>query len=358
MTVSFTLSEAKILILDDEVSNVRLLEVTLQEAGYRNVFGLTDSREALTMFAAIEPDLLLLDLNMPFLDGLGVIRGLKHRLQTSPIPILVLTADATSSAKYQALEEGATDFLTKPFDSREVLLRIRNMLEIRFHGITLERKVQERTRELQVAQLETFQRLARAAEYRDDQTGLHASRVGILCGRIAQVLGLPQEEIQTLEQAATLHDVGKIGISDSILLKPGKLTAEEFEAMKGHTKIGASILSGSTSSVLQLAEVIAMNHHEKWDGSGYWGLKGEAIPLSGRIVAVADAFDAMTEKRVYKSALSVDESLDEIRAQSGRHFDPRIAEAFLSLFNQPANLPGGGNLDLLSDDGDGRAEAI
>jgi len=331
MTVNRTLNEAKILIVDDELSNVRLLEVILREAGYPNVFCLSDSRETAAMVDAIVPDLILLDLNMPFLDGLGVIRTLKPRLAISPIPILVLTADATSSAKYQALEEGATDFLTKPFDSREVLLRIRNMLQVHFHAVLLEERVRERTKELEDSQRETIQRLARAAEYRDDQTGQHANRVGVMCGRIAEALGFCPIEVQTIAQAAALHDVGKIGISDSILRKPGKLTTEEFALMKEHTRIGAAILSGGASALLRLAEEIALHHHEKWDGTGYWGLSGAAIPLPARIVALADAFDAMTQVRHYKAALSVADALDEIRSQRGRHFDPALVDVFLSL---------------------------
>ncbi|AIE86007.1 HD domain-containing phosphohydrolase [Fimbriimonas ginsengisoli] len=345
MTTHSTLRQAKILVVDDEISNIRLLELTLHEAGYTNVFGISDPRETVSLFEGIKPDLLLLDLNMPHLDGIAVIRGLKEQLAISAVPILVLTADATSAAKYQALEEGATDFLTKPFDAREVLLRIGNMLRARFYNVLLEQTVQERTKDLELAQLETVQRLAIAAEYRDDQTGMHANRVGIVSGLIAQTMGFTPSEVEVMVQAAALHDVGKIGISDVILRKPGKLTTEEFEVMKEHTKIGARILSGSTSPVLKLAEGIALSHHERWDGTGYWGLKGEEIPLSGRIVSVADVFDAMTHQRPYKEAFPCVVALEEIRSQSGKQFDPRAVEAFLSLshehlVNFPTELPG------------------
>jgi putative two-component system response regulator len=235
----------------------------------------------------------------------------------------------------------------------EVLLRIRNLLRTRFLHIevqhqnhVLEERVRERTRELEEAhhailnhtqdlreaQIETIERLAAAAEYRDDDTGQHVHRVSQNCARIALALNWPDASIDLLRKASPLHDVGKIGIPDHILLKPGKLTSEEWETMKAHTLIGASILSGSRFPLLQMAEEIALTHHEKWDGTGYSpGLCGEAIPVSGRIVAVADVFDALTHERPYKKAWPVNEAIGEIRSQSGRHFDPAVVEAFLTL---------------------------
>jgi putative two-component system response regulator len=245
-------------------------------------------------------------------------------------PILVLTADITTAAKHRALKEGARDFLTKPLDEIEVLLRIKNLLENRFHHILLEKRVQERTQDLEKSQMEVLQRLALAAEYRDDDTRLHTRRVGQIARHIALALGWSAEQADLIFRASPLHDVGKIGIADAILLKPGKLTEEESTVMKQHTLIGGKILSESDSSWLQLAEEIALTHHERWDGTGYpAGLAGEDIPLVGRIVAVADVFDALTHERPYKHAWSTEEALAEIKKQSGRQFDPHVVEAFL-----------------------------
>lgn len=333
------LKQGKILIVDDENSNVRLLEFILEDAGYTNVHSTTDSCEALALFRDVQPDLVLLDLSMPHLDGFAVMRQLHEEMSDNSVPILVLTADATSDAKHKALKEGAEDFLTKPLDEMEVLLRINNLLQGRFHNVLLEAKVQERTRdlekrtqELEQSQLETLQRLALAAEYRDDDTGLHTKRVGLVAAQIAQVLGLPQAQVDLITRAAPLHDVGKIGITDAILLKPGKLTDDEFATMKAHTAIGAKMLSGSTSPWLQMAEEIALSHHERWDGKGYpQRLAGEAIPLVGRIVAVADVFDALTHERPYKNAWTVEDAVAEIGSKNGSQFEERVVGAFLTL---------------------------
>lgn len=324
--------DACILIVDDELLNVRLLEVTLEAAGYRNIQSTTDSRQALPLFISLQPDLLLLDLNMPYLDGFTVMQQLEARIPPETyFPILVLTANVDGDVKRRALGAGAKDFLTKPFDRTEVLLRIENLLQVRFLNTLLEHRVSERTQELELAQLETLQRLALAAEYRDDDTGLHTRRVGHCCARIAEELGLSSQEVDLLQRAAPLHDVGKIGVPDSILLKPGKLTAEEFEVIKQHTVIGAKILSGSRSPWLQMAEEIALTHHERWDGCGYARIEGDRIPLVGRIVAVADVFDALTHERPYKKAWSLEDAVQEIKAQSGQQFDPQVVEAFLKL---------------------------
>ena len=263
------LKQGKILIVDDEKANIRFLEVILQQAGYTNVHSTTDSRQSLALFCRIEPDLVLLDLTMPHLDGFAVMQQLHEEMPEHTVPILVLTADAISATKHKALKQGAKDFLTKPLDEIEVLLRINNLLETRFHNVLLEAKVRERTQDLEKAQLETLQRLALAAEYRDDDTGLHTKRVGLIAARIAEALDVNPAQADLILRAAPLHDVGKIGITDAILLKPGKLTDEEFATMKQHTVIGAKMLSGSTSPWLQLAEEITLTHHERWDGGGY-----------------------------------------------------------------------------------------
>lgn len=326
------LKRGKIFIVDDEKANIRFLEIILQQAGYTNVHSTADSRQAHPLFCSLRPDIVLLDLTMPHLDGFAVMQQLHEEMDDSTIPILVLTADANSPTKHKALQRGAQDFLTKPLDETEVLLRINNLLQTRFHSVLLEAKVRERTQDLERSQMETLQRLALAAEYRDDDTGLHTKRVGITAGCIAEALKIPQTQVNLMIRAAPLHDVGKIGITDAILLKPGKLTNEEFDTMKQHTIIGSKMLSGSTSPWLQLAEEIALSHHERWDGKGYpQRLAGEAIPLVGRIVAVADVFDALTHERPYKKAWTTVDAATEIEAQSGKQFDERVVKAFMTL---------------------------
>lgn len=332
-------SGQRILVVDDEPANVVLLEKMLGRAGYAHVSTEADGRSALAALAEGAFDLILLDLHMPGLDGFGVMTALRDMVAADDyLPVLVLTADVTRETKTKALSLGAKDFVTKPFDRDEVLLRVRTLLhtrslhlELKRSNDTLAQKVRERTRDLEEAQLETMERLAIAAEYRDDDTGEHARRVGEMAARVARRLGKSDDEIAQIRRAAPLHDVGKIGVSDTILLKPGRLTPEEFDAMKKHTSIGAKILSGSRSACLQMAEVIARTHHERWDGSGYEGLAGEDIPLHGRIVAVADVFDALTSDRPYKSAWSAADALAEIKAQRGRQFDPQVVDAFLQV---------------------------
>ena len=333
-----SLKQSTILIVDDEKANVRLLEMVLAQAGYTNVFSTLDSRETRALFCQLRPDLLLLDLAMPHLDGFEVMRQLRDQTEGANVPILMLTADATTGTRHRALEAGARDFLTKPLDQTEVTLRIENLLRARLLHNALEEKVRERTGQLELAQLETLQRLALAAEYRDDDTGLHTKRVGHTAGLIARQMGLSPARAELIARAAPLHDVGKIGVSDSILLKPGKLTDAEFAAMKRHTHIGAQMLGGSSSPWLQLAEEIALHHHERWDGRGYGGLRGEQIPLSGRIVAVADVFDALTHERPYKRAWSVEQAAREIEAGGDTQFDARVVEAFGRTGTREFNL--------------------
>jgi putative two-component system response regulator len=337
---------SRILIVDDQPSNVMLLEGVLQEEDFTTYRSITDSREVLQAFIDYLPDLVLLDLQMPYLDGFAVMKQLKACIAPGDfLPILVLTADITSDAKRRALSEGALDFLTKPFDATEVVLRIKNHLHTRALHVQLQeqnqkldQKVRERTEELEATQIEILERLALAAEYRDDDTGQHTKRVGDNAARIAEALGWSATDVELIRRAAPLHDVGKIAISDLILLKPGKLTPQEFESMKTHTKIGAQMLSGGRFPLLQLAEQIALTHHERWDGSGYIGLHEEAIPIAGRIVTVADVFDALTSERPYKKAWPINEAVEEIQRQSGRQFDPRVVEAFLKVIDQEMSL--------------------
>lgn len=343
-----TLGNARILVVDDEPANVSLLERLLERSGYNNVESTTDPRRVAPLCAESLPDLILLDLMMPHMDGYEVMELLETSISNGTyLPILVLTADTTQEAKQRALSMGAKDFLNKPFDFPEVMLRIKNLLETRFlhvrlqnHNDLLEERVRERTRNLEEARLEILERLARAAEYRDDDTGKHTQRVGVNSALIASELGLSGEQVELIRRAAPLHDVGKIGIPDGVLLKPGRLTEEEFEEMKAHTTIGAGILSGSQVPLLTLAEEIALTHHERWEGGGYpRSLAGEDIPLPGRIVAVADVFDALTHDRPYKQAWPVEEAVAELERQKGRQFAPDVVDAFFAVRERESYQP-------------------
>ncbi len=285
---------------------------------------------------------------MPHLDGFEILKELSATAEEGAfLPVLMLTADISPETKRRALSVGADDFLCKPFDAVEVTLRARNLLEQRWlhlreqrQNIVLETRVEERTRELATAQIEALGRLALAAEYRDDDTGQHTARVGSLCALIATALGQSKQDTALLRLAAALHDIGKIGIPDRILLKEGSLTPSERAIMQTHTTIGAEILGRSTSPLLQLAREIAMSHHERWDGEGYpAGLKGEQIPYPARIVAVADTFDALIHKRPYKRAWPLQEALREMQAQRGRQFDPAVLLEFFAL-NEHNRLSG------------------
>lgn len=334
------LKQLPILAVDDEEANVLLLRRVLERAGHTSVTTTTDPEQVPALFLEVHPRLLLLDLHMPRMDGFELMERLSPLTgERRSIPFLVLTADVTEEAKRRALSLGARDFLTKPLDHIELLLRVRNLLQVQLlqdklfeHNASLEELVAERTLDLEQARLEILERLALAAEYRDDATQEHAWRIGRTAFLLAVAMGLPGSDAELVRRAAPLHDIGKIGISDLILLKPGKLTDEEFEQMKAHTTIGAEILSGSSSSLLRMAESIALTHHEHCDGRGYPnGLAGKQIPLPGRIVAVADVFDALTHERPYKHAWAIKEAVAEIFHQGGRHFDPAVVHAFTSL---------------------------
>ena len=303
-TLSRNFRQAKLLIVDDEQANVDLLKRVLDRAGFSRVESTCDPRNASDLFVKHQPDLILLDLHMPHMDGLAVMDQLNQLAEASYLPILMLTGDMTPEARREALSRGAKDFVNKPFHSDEVLLRIRTLLETRFlylqiqsQNQVLEAKVAERTLELESAQIEILERLARAAEFRDDNTGQHTERVGQMAAVIAREIGLPDAQVSLIRRAAPLHDVGKIGIPDSIRSSWASLTDDEFALVKTHTTIGARILSGSRFSLLQLAEEIAFTHHESWDGNGYEGMTGGSISPAGRIVAIADVFDALTQKR-------------------------------------------------------------
>jgi putative two-component system response regulator len=341
------LLKARILVVDDQEQTVLLLRRILEQAGYTNVVTTTASADVVGLCAGTPPDLILLDLHMPTPDGFEVMEMLRPWTEGRWFPILVLTADMTSEARRHALSVGARDFVTKPIDATEVLLRIGNLLEARFlqrelrgESLTLEQRVDERTRELSLARLEILERLAVASEYRDDDSGEHSQRIGRSAALIAEALGQPEEVATLIRLAAPLHDIGKIGVPDNILLKPGKLTPEEFDVMKNHVNIGAFILSRSRSRILQMGERIAATHHEWWDGTGYAaGLKGEEIPIEGRIVAIADVFDALVSDRPYKAAWPIEEAVAEIVRAGGTQFDPSCVEAFEKIDHQLLTTP-------------------
>jgi len=344
MIASSAFRNARILIVDDEIGNVDILRRVLEREGFTRIESTTDSREAAPMYVQHRPDLILLDLHMPNLDGLEVMAQLNEIAEASYLPILILSGDLTPEARRDALSRGAKDFVSKPFQQDELLLRIKTLLETRLlylqiqsQNQLLEAKVRERTRALEEAQIEIVARLAAAAEFRDDNTGQHTQRVGQMSALLATALGLPETQVGLIRRAAELHDVGKIGVPDAILMKIGKLTPEEFEVVKTHTTIGARILSGGKFPLLRLAEEIALTHHERWDGSGYAGLRGGDIALAGRIVAVADVFDALTQQRPYKPAWPVGEAIAEIDRQRARQFDPAIVDAFMRVVVERAD---------------------
>ncbi|HEX9632119.1 MAG TPA: HD domain-containing phosphohydrolase [Gemmatimonadales bacterium] len=342
--------DARILIIDDEPPNIAILEHILGSAGYPALVTTTDPRQAVELFREHHPDLILLDLKMPHLDGHELLALFKREIPAETyLPILVLTSDATPDARRRALAGGAQDFLTKPFSPLEVRLRVENLVETRrlhlalaSQNAELEERVRERTAQLtrramqlEQARIEILERLARAAEFRDDATGLHTRRVGCVAAQLMDAIGRSSVEVESIERAAPLHDIGKIGIPDSVLLKSGRLNEEEFAVIKTHTVIGGQILSGSDVSLLAVGREIALSHHERWDGTGYpAGLAGDAIPLSGRVVAVADVFDALTHPRPYKPAWTFKDALTEIQDQAGRQFDPDVVRTFATLFRE------------------------
>ena len=342
MNADEDLLQARILIVDDEAANLRLLDKMLASQGYEHRILIQDPREVLAAYRQARPCLILLDLNMPHLDGYQVMEQLKALNDPLLPPIVILTAQSGREFLLKALGAGAADFISKPFDRTELLMRVRNLLEanrsrrlLHEQKTVLEEMVALRTRELHDTRLAVIRRLGRAAEFRDNETGNHIIRMSRTSALLAEGLGWGAAEVDLMLNASPMHDVGKIGIPDAILLKPGKLDPQEFEVMKTHTTIGAELLSGDDSPLFVLAREIALTHHEKWDGSGYpHGLAGEAIPQSGRIVAVADVFDALTSSRPYKKAWPVEEALRFIREGAGKHFDPAVVEVFEQRFDE------------------------
>jgi len=331
-----TTGRGRILIVDDDKAVVTALQRFFARSGYPDPIGITDPHEVEETLRTRPVDLVILDLAMGEMDGFQVLSVIGGQLAEEEfLPVIMLTGSDDPGTRAKALAAGAMDFLTKPFDPVEAAVRVRNLLTTRFltqrvrqQRDSLENEVAERTSELADTRSEILYRLARAAEYRDDVTGRHAERVGLLASALGSTLGLGHREVDLLRRTAPLHDLGKIGVPDSILLKPGGLTAPEFEVMKTHTTIGAQILGGSAHRILETARVIALHHHERWDGGGYpQRLRGTDIPLDARIVAVADAFDTISHARPYKAALPPREALEEIRRCASTHYDPDVVAA-------------------------------
>lgn len=328
----------QIVIIDDTEVNLVLLRhlVGLLKGCSTQLF--SDPLAGLRHCQTSIPDMLIVDYMMPELDGVELIRRFRATPGCTDIPVLMITANDQTAVRHQALESGASDFLSKPIDKTEFIARARNMLALRTSQRRLEdraswlaEEVVKATEEIVQRERETIFRLARVAEFRDPETGAHIQRMAHFSWLIGVRIGLPMDQLKLLLEAAPMHDVGKVGIPDHILLKPGRLDEDEFHIMKQHATIGHQILSGSNSSLLQMAAEIALSHHEKFDGSGYpAGLTGTSIPLSGRIVAVADVFDALTSSRPYKQAWEMDRAIAFLKENRNAHFDPDCVDAFLS----------------------------
>lgn len=334
-----------ILVVDDQPQNIELLEAYLVPQGYATVKA-ANGEEALGKLSDNQIDLILLDVMMPGMDGFEVTRRVRQDDKNRLLPIILVTALRETEDRVKGIEAGCDDFLSKPVDKMELLARVRSLLKVKAYNDLmsnyqkeLESEVTRRTEELKhaferikAASLDTIYRLSMASEYKDENTGAHIKRMSRYCAAIARRMGLEESTIETILYAAPMHDLGKIGIPDLILVKPAKLDPVEWEIMKLHTVIGANILKGSDAEFIRLGEIIARCHHEKWDGSGYpGGLKGTEIPIAGRIAAIADVFDALTSKRPYKESFSVEKSLTIIMEGRGSHFDPDVVDAFLAI---------------------------
>ncbi|TKB48385.1 two-component system response regulator [Ferrimonas sediminicola] len=319
---------AVILVVDDNPENINLLSAVLRH-DYK-VKAATSGARALEIAARHpRPDMILLDVMMPEMDGYEVCERLKGEPTTAYIPVIFVTAKIAVEDETRGLELGAVDYITKPINPSLVKARVRTHLALSDQNRELARQVAQKTEELTLTRLKVIQTLGRAAEYKDNETGMHVIRMSHYSRLIAQQLDVSEEWIELLFNASPMHDIGKIGIVDAILKKPGRLEGEEWLEMKRHSEYGADILSGHDSELLNMAREIALAHHEKWDGTGYpKGLKGQQIPLSARIVAIADVFDALTSERPYKPAWSVEESVAFIDSHSGVHFDPELVEIF------------------------------
>jgi putative two-component system response regulator len=332
-----------VLIVDDAATNVMLMRHLVEKKlSDCQVDSFTDPLEALAWVEDNDPDLAIVDYMMPGIDGIEFAKRFRQSPGKAETPLLMVTASNDRKVRYDALQLGVNDFLNKPIDTTEFVARARNMLDLRAsrnklanHAKWLSDEVAKATREVLERERETLFALGRAAEYRDPETGAHVMRMAHYSRHITAQMGLPEDECELILRAAPMHDIGKLGTPDHILLKPGKLTAEEFEIMKQHAEIGYKILHDSSSRVLRCGADIARAHHEKFDGTGYpQRLRGEDIPLYGRIVAVADVFDALTSERPYKKAWEIERAIAFLRDGAGAHFDPRCVEAFLQDWHE------------------------
>jgi putative two-component system response regulator len=335
----------KILIVDDDQLNRKLMLAMLSPLGHE-IHVAHDGEEALELVHRVGPDLILLDVMMPNVDGYQVLERIKGDTRTREVPVIMLTALTDTESRIRAFDLGADDFISKPPERTEVIARVRSLLRVKtYHDEmaryrdNLEKEVARITeqlhlayRNLKMASLDTIYRLTQASEYKDEDTGAHIQRVSKLSQAIARKMGLPGTVEESILYAAPMHDVGKIGIPDEILLKPGTLDEDEWEIMKTHSQIGARILGGSGSNILKMGEEIALTHHERWDGGGYpHGLEKDRIPITGRIVAVADVFDALTSARPYRGPLPDEKAMALVTEGAGSQFDPNVVNAFLSL---------------------------
>lgn len=352
--------QSKVLIIDDEEMLAQALQSVLEDEHFTQIKTLSDSRKAIQTYQEFRPDLVILDINMPFVNGFQVMEKLKEIEKDSYIPVLVLTGETEIEVRYRALQAGARDFLSKPFGTVETIARIKNLLEVRLlhndiknQKLSLELKVVERTQQLKdtllqlqgahkdikTAYIETIYHLTRASEFKDEDTSAHIKRISHYSGTLAEALGLGKDQADLLFYSSPMHDIGKIGIPDRILTKTDKLTPEEWEIMKTHTSIGAKILSGSTAPILKTGEIIAISHHERWDGSGYpRGLKGDQIPVEGQIVMLVDIYDALRSQRSYKPAFDHKKVYDIILKGDGRvepkHFNPAVLDIFKKMHDK------------------------
>ena len=336
----------KILICDDAVTNVMILSKLCESEGFDKIETLTDPRKVMPAIEESDFDLLLLDIEMPHMNGFEVMNRVREKYCKETLPILILTGLQDVDTRNRALSEGASDFVNKPFDQTEVLLRVKNLITLRQAyklqeslNHELELKVSKRTEELNRATETLIHRLALAGELRDNETGQHVVRVGEYARLLAEEAGLPEDISFMINKAAPLHDIGKIGIPDSILLKPDQLDDSERHVMNSHTQMGADLLGDHDSLLIQLAASIAKSHHEKWDGTGYPNkLSGESIPIEGRITSISDVFDALTTERPYKQAWSIEEALEHLQAEAGKSFDPALVQLFVNNIDKVKSI--------------------